>query len=134
MQKRDCDRQTNVALMKEKKQPYPCTRAAGSVLTGPGQGPGRQVRSEPCQSIQVDPSIRSVRQTKKWPQDPARWSPAWKIINHHMGGKIFFFSALSISLISHISQTRGKKRNKRKKRLCWCLSLIPTHYTLHSNL
>lgn len=50
---------------KEKKQPYPCTRAAGSVLTGPGQGPGRQVRSEPCQSIQVDPSIRSVRQTKK---------------------------------------------------------------------
>lgn len=38
MQKRDCDRQIDVALMKEKKQPYPCTRAAGSVLTGQGQG------------------------------------------------------------------------------------------------
>lgn len=127
--KRDCDRQTDVALKekkeKEKKQPYPCTRAAGSVLTGQGQGPGRQVRSEPCQSSQVDPSIRSVRQTKKWPQDPARGAQLGKSSIITWGEK----SSSSLSLSRYHKHAERKGTNEKKETL---LVFESDSYTLHT--
>lgn len=44
-------------------------------------------------------------------------------------------SLLSLSLSYHTYHKHAERKGtNEKKRLCWCLSLIPTHYTLHSNL
>lgn len=100
MQKRDCDRQIDVALMKE-KTPSPAREPLVRYLQV-------KVRSEPGISLHPISETDEEMTTRS----RAR-SPAWKIINHHMGGKNLLLS-LYLS-ISHITYTRKEKEQTKKR-------------------
>lgn len=120
---------TDVALKEKRKDGnYPCfplsplhaSRWFGTYRSRSGQG---QVRAMSEPGISLHPISETDEEMTT--RSRAR-SPAWKIINHHMGEK-------SSSLyLSHITYTRKEKeqtkKRKRKTDFFWCLSLIPTHY------
>lgn len=59
------------------------------------------------------------------------WSPAWKIINHHMGGKIFFFFSESLDITNTRKEKEQTKKRKNKKTF---LVFESDSHTLHTTI